>query len=183
MAAKDNRSQERRRYERFDIQLPVEAVFSGNGMERVIRSRSVNICAGGAFFPSAVEFTPGTRLSLRIEAPTGALSSLFSGSTVDSYALLVIKTECEIVHSTKDSESPDDFGLGVKFGGPMRIAPKALEQKKATRIGTVSSESEFTENDLPSSNEFDDTEMANGEGSQREPGMNPASIELPDPSN
>ncbi|HUX08683.1 MAG TPA: PilZ domain-containing protein [Acidobacteriota bacterium] len=126
MAAKDSIMRERRRHERFDIHLPIEAVLSGGGVERVIRSRSLNICAGGAYFPSTVDFKPGTRLSLKIEAPTGALSSLFSGRTVDSNALLVIKTECEIMRSATDSESANEFGLGVKFGGPMRIAPKTL---------------------------------------------------------
>jgi hypothetical protein len=140
---------ERRRYERFDISLPLEAVFIDKGIERVMRSRSTNICAGGAYFTSAVDFNAGARLSLMIEAPSGSLSRLIGGGTINSDSAVLIKTECEVIRSEADPDKPEEFGLGVMFDGPMRISQAPRHGAQEGEVNTASYDGSSFEKNPP----------------------------------
>lgn len=113
---------ERRQHDRFSIKLPVEATFEIGGGQRVLRSRSINISAGGVFFPSSFNLLPGARLGMRIQAPAGPLGGLFTGKINDDKPVL-IRADCEVVHSTEMEEAEGEYRLGVRFSGPMRISP------------------------------------------------------------
>ena len=112
--------QERRLFDRFNINLPLEATFQANGKQQVLRSRSINISAGGACFPSTLDLEPGTYIGMRIMTPAGSLGGLFPGSVDDSTPVL-IRSGCEVVHCAEACASCGDYRLGVRFSGPMRI--------------------------------------------------------------
>ena len=112
---------ERRHYDRFNINLPLEATFEHGGRQCLLRSRSINISAGGTFFPSTFDLRPGTFVGMRIQVPADSLGNLFSGASYDDVPVL-IRTACEVVHSTQSGDEEGDFRLGVRFSGPMRIS-------------------------------------------------------------
>ena len=113
---------ERRHYDRFNINLPLEATFEHGGSQCLLRSRSINVSAGGAFFPSTFDLRPGTFVGMRIKVPAGSLGNIFSGSEHDDVPV-IIRTSCEVVHSSRAAEEESEYRLGVRFNGPMRISP------------------------------------------------------------
>ena len=113
---------ERRHYDRFNINLPLEATFEHGGRQCLLRSRSINISAGGAFFPSTFDLRPGTFVGMRIQVPAGSLGNLFSGGSHEDVPV-IIRTACEVVYSTQAGEEEGECRLGVRFSGPMRISP------------------------------------------------------------
>ena len=122
MEQQSENTRERRQHDRFNINLPVEATFHYGGSQRLLRSRSINISAGGVFFPSSFGLNTGTHLGMRIQAPAGSLGDLFAGSLGEDLPVL-IRTDCEVVHSIAMEEADGEFRLGVRFSGPMRISP------------------------------------------------------------
>ena len=113
---------ERRHYDRFNIRLPLEATFEHEGEQRVLRSRSINVSAGGALFSSPLALLPGTFIHMRIQAPAGSLGNLFSDGLHEE-APVLIRTGCEVVYFADIGEEERMYRLGVRFSGPMRIAP------------------------------------------------------------
>ena len=113
---------ERRHYDRFNINLPIEASFEHGGNQCLLRSRSINVSAGGAYFPSTFDLRPGTFVGMRIKVPAGSLGNIFSGGAQDEVPV-IIRTACEVVHSTATVEEESEYRLGVRFSGPMRISP------------------------------------------------------------
>lgn len=115
------RAQERRQFDRFKINLPIEATYLADGKQQTLRSRSINFSAGGACFPSTLDLQPGTFIDVRIQTPAGSLGSLFSGS-VDENEQVLIRSGCEVVHCAEEGQGSGDYRLGVRFSGPMRIS-------------------------------------------------------------
>ena len=115
------RARERRQFDRFKINLPIEATYLSEGKQQSVRSRSINFSAGGACFPSTLGLQPGTFIDVRIQTPAGSLGSLFSGS-VDENEAVLIRSGCEVVHYAEEGEGSGDYQLGVRFSGPMRIS-------------------------------------------------------------
>ena len=113
---------ERRHYDRFNINLPLEASFEHGGKQCMLWSRSINISAGGVFFPSTFNLQPGTYVSMRILVPAASLHHVFSGGASKEVPVL-IRTACEVVHSAAAGEEEGEYRLGVRFSGPMRISP------------------------------------------------------------
>ena len=119
---KGTNGRERRLYDRFNINLPIEATFQVDGKVQVLRSRSINVSAGGACFPSTLDVVPGTYIGMRILTPAGSLGGLFPGSVDDNNAPVLIRSGCEVVHCGEACDSCGDYRLGVRFSGPMRIS-------------------------------------------------------------
>jgi hypothetical protein len=182
MASTGGIFRERRRYERYDISLPLEAVFVSGGAERVIRSRSVNICAGGAYFPSTVDFGPGTHLGLQIEAPSGSLPSLLSGGPFTHGSQILIKTKCEVVRSEACPGASGEFGLGVVFDGPMRISPAPRRNAEYKNVDKASFKEIEPEKTTPPGGATGRRFEVRREGGGEEPGLNPVSPILTHPS-
>ena len=68
---------ERRRLERFDLQVPAKIeVLSSTDTVPVTELLTRDICAGGAYFPTKAALPPGTKVKLDILLPVRNVSAI-----------------------------------------------------------------------------------------------------------
>ena len=68
---------ERRRLERFDLQVPAKIeVLSSADMVPVTELLTKDICAGGAYFPTKLPLAAGTKVKLDILLPLRSVSAI-----------------------------------------------------------------------------------------------------------
>ncbi len=102
---------ERRRLERFDLQVPAKIeVLSSADMAPVIELLTKDICAGGAYYPTKAAFPAGTKVKLDILLP------LRSVSTVTDNTRGLIKVNGTVIRS-------GPAGMAIGFDGGYLITP------------------------------------------------------------
>jgi hypothetical protein len=68
---------ERRRLERFDLQVPAKIeVLSPVDTSSITELLTRDICAGGAYFPTKTALAPGTKVKLDILLPVRSVSAI-----------------------------------------------------------------------------------------------------------
>jgi len=68
---------ERRRLERFDLQVPAKIeVLSSQDTASILELLTKDICAGGAYFPTKTALASGTKVKLDILLPVRNVNSL-----------------------------------------------------------------------------------------------------------
>jgi hypothetical protein len=102
---------ERRRLERFDLQVPAKIeVLSSADMATITELLTKDICAGGAYFPTKAPLPAGTKVKLDILLP------LRSVSTVPDNTRGLIKVNGTVIRS-------GPAGMAVGFDGGYLITP------------------------------------------------------------
>ena len=112
---------ERRRYERFDLGLPVSFEYEFGGETQKERGRFINVSAGGAFLPCKNLVSPGTELRLRIDAPSGRLTRPRAEGEREPSPPLRVRTSGEVIRTERDPEVPESCFVAVEFTSPLRI--------------------------------------------------------------
>jgi len=112
---------ERRRYERFDLGLPVSFEYEFGGEPQKERGRFINVSAGGAFLHCKNCVSTGTELQLRIDAPSGRLTRPRAKGDRESSPPLRIRTRGEVIRTERDPEVPESCFVAVEFTSPLRI--------------------------------------------------------------
>ena len=102
---------ERRRLERFDLQVPAKIeVLSSAEMVPVTELLTKDICAGGAYFPTKEPLSAGTKVKLDILLP------LRSVSAVPDNTRGLIKVNGTVIRS-------GPAGMAIGFDGGYLITP------------------------------------------------------------
>lgn len=114
--------QERRIHERFELNLPAEVELRRERRRTVENVRTINIGAGGAYFPIAGHIKPGEELDLRISAPEGNLFRISDAHPAVQDADVKFETRGIVLRSEKRAEFPDHFCLAIKFVGPVKFS-------------------------------------------------------------
>jgi hypothetical protein len=102
---------ERRRLERFDLQVPAKIeVLSSAEMTSINELLTRDICAGGAYFPTKAPLPAGTKVKLDILLP------LRSVSAVPDNTRGLIKVNGTVIRS-------GPAGMAIGFDGGYLITP------------------------------------------------------------
>ncbi|NPV05499.1 MAG: PilZ domain-containing protein [Syntrophaceae bacterium] len=102
---------ERRRLERFDLQVPAKIeVLSSPDSASVLELLTKDICAGGAYFPTKTALAAGTKVKLDILLPVRNV-----GTDTDSTRGL-IKVNGTVIRS-------GPAGMAIGFDGGYLITP------------------------------------------------------------
>jgi hypothetical protein len=102
---------ERRRMERFDLQVPAKIeVLSSADIVPVTELLTKDICAGGAYFPTKVPLAAGTKVKLDILLP------LRSVSAIPDNTRGLIKVNGTVIRS-------GPAGMAIGFDGGYLITP------------------------------------------------------------
>jgi hypothetical protein len=77
MPDKEETMQERRKLERFDLELPAKIGFiNETHKEKILNLLTSNICSGGAYFQSTQLLPEGTRVKIDLALPLDKLTRL-----------------------------------------------------------------------------------------------------------
>ena len=103
--------EDKRAYERFDLEVPASIGFARSDQEEMdlVSLKTINICAGGAFFKTDDPLPPGTRVKLDLTLSIEKLKEL-----LDSHCR--IKVEGEVIRS-------EGSGIAIKFDEDYEITP------------------------------------------------------------
>jgi hypothetical protein len=102
---------ERRRLERFDLEVPAKIeVLSSADMVPMTELLTKDICAGGAYFPTKTALPPGTKVKLDILLP------LRSVTVISDNTRGLIKVNGTVIRS-------GPAGMAIGFDGGYLITP------------------------------------------------------------
>lgn len=102
---------ERRRLERFDLQVPAKIeVLSSPDTASILELLTKDICAGGAYFPTKNALAAGTKVKLDILLPVRNVS------TISDNTRGLIKVNGTVIRS-------GPAGMAVGFDGGYLITP------------------------------------------------------------
>jgi len=113
------RMAERRKFERYDLAVPVKIeTLARSAKRRKISLKTANVCAGGAFFRTDTALAEGTKVQLDLLLSYDSLRMFFSPT---SARIRILGT---VIRSRQD-------GMAIRFSDDYAIAPTA------TRISNI----------------------------------------------
>ena len=102
---------ERRRLERFDLQVPAKIeVLTSPDPASILELLTKDICAGGAYFPTKTALASGTKVKLDILLPVRSVSTLSDNTRG------LIKVNGTVIRS-------GPAGMAIGFDGGYLITP------------------------------------------------------------
>lgn len=103
--------EDKRVYERFDLEIPgiIGLLNQDQSKADTVSLKTVNICAGGAFFKTDVSIPSGTRVKLDLTLTIDKLQEL-----LDSQCRIIV--EGEVIRI-------EDEGIAVKFDDNYELMP------------------------------------------------------------
>jgi hypothetical protein len=101
--------EDKRVYERFDLEVPARIGIAGSDQASELSLRTSNICAGGAFFISTEPLPEGTRVKMDFVLSIEKLKEMLNSHCR-------IKVEGEVVRN-------ETAGIAVRFDEDYEIIP------------------------------------------------------------
>lgn len=98
---------ERRKYERFQLELPARLKMNAVRKREVLEFNTKNVSAAGVFLHSKEQIPEGTRCQLELTVPSETIKELTGAQSL-------IKVEGTVVRSTRN-------GLAICFDGACEI--------------------------------------------------------------
>ena len=107
-----NITENKRAYERFDLEVPARMGILGSAKEKMdeVSLTTTNICAGGAFLITEAFLPPGTRVKMDFTLSIDKLRELLDSNRSR------IKVEGEVIRT-------DETGIAVRFDEEYEIIP------------------------------------------------------------
>ena len=104
---------ERRKFDRYDLAVPVKIeTLASTAKKRKISLKTVNVCAGGAFFRTDTALAEGTKVRLDLVISYGGLGTFLGPA---SARIRVVGT---VTRTRQD-------GMAIRFGEDYAIASMA----------------------------------------------------------
>jgi len=108
---------ERRKMERFTLQLPAKlAMVAEDSEQAILELLTSDVCAGGAFFQTGQPLPPGTEVKIDLVLPLDELKKLEGKKAL-------IKVKGAVVRTTRD-------GMAIAFNEHFDITAIKNQEKK-----------------------------------------------------
>lgn len=102
---------EKRKYERYDLQLPSNIYTQYKGQKNHIQSKTCNISSGGAFFFTKTPLEEGTKVEVELLLP---IKNIHPGN---DYSVSIVKASGAVVRAELK-------GMAVCFDATYTIKPE-----------------------------------------------------------
>ena len=111
---------EKRRLERYDLEVPAEIEVIGAGLEKGTQNLlTINICSGGAFFQTTQPLAVGTKIKINLVLPLDKLKE-----AIRDHQGVCVHVTGRVLRSAPD-------GMAVAFNQDYRFGP--VRAGEATR--------------------------------------------------